>query len=81
MSCREGLTTLPGHRQRVDLGQHALKQIGKRPPEKSRRRCRPVRSPAIEVMQGRPHRVATRGQAAMVVLHLGESAIASLNRR
>ena len=32
-------------------------------------------------MQCRPHRVATHGQAAMVVLHLGEIAISTFNRR
>jgi hypothetical protein len=32
-------------------------------------------------MQHRPDLVATRGQAAMVVLHLREIAVASLNRR
>jgi hypothetical protein len=53
----------------------------KRPPEKPRRRCRLISGPTIEVMQRCPHLIATHRQAAMVVLHLREVAVASLNRR
>ena len=80
ITCREGLTTLPGTGQSVHLRQHAFKQIGKRPPEKPRRRCRPIRGPTIEVMQHRPHLVATQGQAAMVMLHLREITVSTFNR-
>src|SRR5215217_4078847 len=81
MTCHEGLTTLPGHGQLVNLCQHTLEQIGKRPPEKPRRRCRPVRGPTIDIVQHRPHLVAAQGQAAMVVLHLREIAVATFHCR
>lgn len=58
-----------------------LKQIGKRPPEKPRCRCGSIRGPAIEVVKHRPHRITTRGQTAMVMLHLRQISVASFNRR
>jgi hypothetical protein len=37
--------------------------------------------PAIEVVKHRPHRITTRGQTAMVMLHLRQITVASFNRR
>src|SRR3989442_1740742 len=63
------------------MGYNCLKEIRKRPPEKTRRGRRAIRRATIEVMQHRPHLVAPLGQSTMIVMHVRPRAVAPFDRR
>ena len=63
------------------MGYNCLKEIRKRPPEKTSRWRRAIRSATIEGMQDGPHLVAPLGQSTMIVVHLRQKAVASFDGR
>ena len=71
----------PRLRQGLDMGDNCLKEIRKRPPEKTRRWRRAIRSATIEVMQHRPHLGAPLGQSTMMMMHWRQRAVAPFDRR
>ena len=72
---------LPRSGEVIALWEHALKEIRAPPPEKPRRRRRPIWGAVIEMVQHRPHRRATLGQAALLLLPRRHRAVATFNRR
>ena len=60
----------PRLRQGLDMGDNRCKEGWERPPEKTRRWRRAIRSATIEVMQDGPHLGAPLGQSTMSVRHL-----------
>ena len=63
------------------MRQHRFKEIRKRPPEKTRRGRRPIRSSTIEVMQGCPDLVPLLGQSTMMVMHVRQIPVATFHGR
>jgi hypothetical protein len=58
------------------MGEYRFKEIWKCPPEESRRGCRAIRGATIEIVSDRPPLVLALRQAALVVMHLRQIAVA-----
>ena len=71
----------PRLRKGLDVGYNCLKEIRKRPLEKTRRWRRAIRSATIEVRQDGPHLGSPLGQSTMIVRHLRQRAGAPCDRR